>query len=320
MEDVLAVVGPTATGKSGLAVELAYRLGGPDRVEVINADAYQLYRGMNIGTAKVTEAEQRGITHHQLDVLDPSEDSSVATYQEQARADLEDIMARGRRAIVVGGSGLYVRALLDHMNFPGADSDIRASIENRAQIKGTRALYDELNAKDPQAAASIGPQNERRIIRALEVIELTGQPYSANLPRQEYVYPTFTIGLDFDRGQLDHRVAQRVDLMVEQGLVQEVTELAPRLGRTAARAVGYAEILDYLAGSITLDTAIEQITANTRRLTRKQMGWFGRDPRIEWLRGESETLIEDALAAIAAHDQGLRKTQSYEPVRRSLGS
>ncbi len=320
MKDVLAVVGPTATGKSGLAVELAHRLGGPEDVEIINADAYQLYRGMNIGTAKVTVQEQRGITHHQLDVLDPREDSSVATYQEQARADLEDIMARGKRAIVVGGSGLYVRALLDDMNFPGTDPDIRADIEVRAQRLGTRALYEELNAKDPQAAASIGTQNERRIIRALEVIELTGQPYSANLPRQEYVYPTFTIGLDFDREQLDQRVAQRVDLMVEQGLVHEVTELAPVLGRTAARAVGYAEILDHLAGNITLDEAAEQITANTRRLTRKQMGWFGRDSRIEWLRGESESLVDDAFAAVEAHDQGLRKTQSDEPVRRSLGS
>lgn len=319
--DIIAVVGPTATGKSGLAVDIALRLGGPDAVEIINADAYQLYRGMDIGTAKVTPEEMQGITHHLFDVLDPQQDSSVAKFQEVSRAVLDDISARGKRAVVVGGSGLYVRAMLDDMNFPGTDPGIREALEARASEVGTRTMFNDLLEKDPAAAQSIGPHNERRIIRALEVIELTGEPYSANLPKQEYVRPSFTLGLDFDRAALDERVELRVRKMMESGLIDEVAGLVTQgLGRTAERAVGYAEIIAHFNGDISLDEAADQIIANTRRLTRKQMGWFGRDPRIHWLQGNSKTLVDDAIEAIAKHDQGLIEAPSTSPVRRSLGS
>lgn len=319
--DIIAIVGPTATGKSDLAVAVAQHLGGPERVEIINADAYQLYKGMDVGTAKITSEEQQGVTHHLLDVLDPTQDSSVAAFQRDSRAVLDDIAARGKRAVVVGGSGLYVRAMLDDMNFPGTDPDVRAQLEARAAQVGTRTIFEQLRELDPAAAQSIGPFNERRIIRALEVIEITGQPYSANLPKQEYVRPAFTIGLDFDRAALDERVSLRVHQMIERGLVQEVESLvAQGIGKTAERAVGYAEIISHLRGEVTLAEAAEQIIANTRRLTRKQMGWFGRDPRITWLKGDTDTLVEDALDAIARHDQGMISPPSSEPVRRSLGS
>jgi len=319
--NIVAVVGPTATGKSDLAVEIAHALGGPQSAEIVNADAYQLYRGMDIGTAKVTIPERREIIHHQFDVLDVHEDSSVAAYQHHARADLAAIAARSRRAIVVGGSGLYVRALLDHMNFPGTDPQIRERLESRAREVGTRALYEQLEELDPAAAHAIGHRNERRIVRALEVIELTGQPYSANLPTQQYVTPTVTIGLDYDRAALDARVETRVERMMEQGLVDEVASLYEAgMGRTASRAVGYAEIIEHLEGTITLAEAQEQITANTRRLTRKQMGWFGRDPRIVWLNGAAPNRLEQALEVIARADQGLIEPTSHGPVRRSLGS
>lgn len=322
---VVAVVGPTATGKSDLALDLAQALGP---AEIVNADAFQLYRGMDVGTAKVPPAERRGIPHHQLDVLDPSEDASVARYQEAGRADLDDITGRGGRAVVVGGSGLYVRALLDAMDFPGTDPGTRAHLEARAEAEGRRALHAELERLDPQAAASIGPHNTRRIVRALEVIEITGRPYTANLPRQEYVRPAVQIGLDCDRETLDARVASRVDRMWEAGLVNEVRALAspeqggtgPGLGVTAARAVGYAEVLAWWRGESTEAAAREAVTANTRRLARKQMGWFGRDPRVHWLDAASPRLLDDALAIVAAADAGTLPVAGTEPVRRSLGS
>lgn len=319
--DIIAVVGPTATGKSDLAVEIAHRLGGSERAEIINADAYQLYRGMDIGTAKVSVEEQRGIPHHLLELLDPLEDSSVAHFQQESRAALEDIYSRGKRPIVVGGSGLYVRAMLDDMNFPGTDPDIRAALEERERAEGTRSLFNELMSKDPAAAASIDIRNGRRIIRALEVIALTGQPYSANLPKQEYVRPALTIGLDFDRAALDERVAVRVEKMVTHGLLDEVAGLAEQgLGSTAERAVGYAEVLAHFRGELSLEEATEQIIANTRRLTRKQMGWFGRDPRIVWLDGAAIDVADQAMEVISKHDQGLIAAPTEQPVRRSLGS
>ncbi|OLT46796.1 tRNA (adenosine(37)-N6)-dimethylallyltransferase MiaA [Cellulosimicrobium sp. CUA-896] len=327
---VVAVVGPTATGKSDLALDLAERLGTAQApAEVVNADAYQLYRGMDVGTAKVPAAERRGVVHHLLDVLDPAQDASVARFQEDARRVLDEIAARGARAVVVGGSGLYVRALLDDMRFPGTDPAVRAALEHRAEREGTRALHDELARLDPAAAASIGPANARRVVRALEVIELTGEPFTANLPRQEYVRPTLQIGLDCDRAVLDARVAGRVERMWAGGLVDEVRRLdAAGMGRTARRAVGYAEVLAHLHGQVTEDAAHEAVAANTRRLARKQMGWFGRDPRVHWLDAQSPTLAEDALALVRAADTGALRppvTDPYEaedgaPVRRRLGS
>ncbi|WP_402467914.1 tRNA (adenosine(37)-N6)-dimethylallyltransferase MiaA [Isoptericola aurantiacus] len=325
---IVAVVGPTATGKSDLALDLAQALSDGAPAEVVNADAFQLYRGMDVGTAKVPPAERRGVVHHQLDVLDPDQDASVARYQEAARADLDAIAARGARAVVVGGSGLYVRALLDHLDFPGTDPDVRARLEQRAQDEGRRALHAELAELDPAAAASIGPLNTRRIVRALEVIEITGAPYTANLPRQEYVRPAVQIGLDCDRATLDARVAGRVDRMWDAGLVDEVRRLAspaqggtgPGLGVTAARAVGYAEVLRWFAGELTETEARDAVVANTRRLARKQMGWFGRDPRVRWLDAGSATLREDALAVVRAADAGDLAAPDDAPVRRSLGS
>jgi tRNA dimethylallyltransferase len=327
---VVAVVGPTATGKSDLALDLAERLGVPGApAEVVNADAYQLYRGMDVGTAKVPLSERRGVVHHLLDVLDPSEDASVARYQEDARRTLDEIAARGARAVVVGGSGLYVRALLDDMRFPGTDPAVRAALEDRAERQGTRALHDELARLDPAAAASIGPANTRRVVRALEVIELTGEPFTANLPRQEYVRPTLQIGLDCDRGVLDARVEGRVERMWAQGLVDEVRRLgAAGTGRTARRAVGYAEVLAHLRGETSEDVAHDAVAANTRRLARKQMGWFGRDPRVRWLDAQSPTLAEDALALVGAADAGDLPARGQTPdeagedapVRRRLGS
>ncbi|GII99437.1 tRNA dimethylallyltransferase [Sediminihabitans luteus] len=315
---IIAVVGPTATGKSDLALDLAQALAP---AEIVNADAYQTYRGMDVGTAKVPFDERRGIEHHLLDVLDPAQDSSVADYQRDARAVVADVQARGARAVVVGGSGLYVRALLDHMDFPGTDPAVRAALEQRAEDEGLHVLFAELEAADPDAARSIGPRNARRVVRALEVIALTGQPYTANLPRQEYVTPAVQIGLDCDRETLDARVASRVARMWDEGLVDEVAALRGRLGRTAARAVGYAEVLELLDGACTPEQARDAVTANTRRLARKQMGWFGRDPRVHWLDAQSPTLLADALAIVAAADEGrLVERTATGPVRRSLGS
>lgn len=322
---VVAVVGPTATGKSDLAIDLALALAP---AEIVNADAFQLYRGMDVGTAKVPPDERRGVPHHQLDVLDPSEDASVARYQEAARADLDAIAGRGARAVVVGGSGLYVRALLDHMDFPGTDPRVRERLEARAETEGRRALHTELARLDPRAAESIGPHNTRRIVRALEVIELTGQPYTANLPRQEYVRPAVQIGLDCDREVLGARVARRVERMWDAGLLAEVRALAspeqggagPGLGATAARAVGYAEVLACWRGELSEDGAREAVVANTRRLARKQMGWFGRDPRVHWLDAGSPTLLEDALQVVRDADAGALPAPEAGPVRRRLGS
>lgn len=317
---IVAVVGPTATGKSDLALDLALALGTTVPAEIVNSDAYQMYRLMDIGTAKVPVGERRGIVHHQVDVLDVGEDASVADFQTRARADLDKIALRSARAVVVGGSGLYVRALLDHMDFPGTDPAVRTKLEQECEEVGVRAIYERLRAADPIAAQNIGPHNARRLIRALEVIELTGQPYSANLPRQEYVRPAIQIGLDCDRETLDARVAMRVDLMFDQGLVAEVERVAAiGLGRTAARAVGYGEILSHLAGEISLDQAKTDIAANTRRLARKQMGWFGRDPRVQWLNADDPDLIQKALDLVARADRG-EVFGGPDAVRRPLGS
>ncbi|WP_449385363.1 tRNA (adenosine(37)-N6)-dimethylallyltransferase MiaA [Cellulomonas soli] len=318
MSLVVALVGPTATGKSDLALALAHALGG----EVVNTDAMQLYRGMDIGTAKLALAEREGVPHHLLDVLEPSQDATVADYQGRARAALLDIESRGARAIAVGGSGLYVRALLDHMEFPGTDPQVRERLEERVAREGARALHAELDRLDPVAAAGIGPRNARRIVRALEVITLTGRPYSAALPQHVYEVPAVQIGLDCDRTFLDARIEARVARMWDRGLVEEVETLsAAGLGRTAARAVGYAQVLAALRGELTPDEARAATAAGTRRLARKQMGWFGRDPRVHWLDARDPDLTSRALDLVARADTGTLGLATDDPdPRRTLGS
>src|SRR5690606_23283913 len=259
---VVAVVGATATGKSDLGVALAETLGG----EVVNADASQLYRGMDVGTAKPTPAQRRGIPHHQLDVLEVTEEASVAAYQRHARADLAAVRARGRVPVVVGGSGLYVRALLDDLRIPPTDPAVRAALERRLAEEGVEALYAELAARDPEAAERIERRNGRRIVRALEVIGLTGRPFGASMPERRFVLPTVRLGLRADREVLDRRVAERVDRMWRDGLVEEVRALERaglRRGRTASRALGYAQVLDLLDGRLTEDEAREATVTAT---------------------------------------------------------
>ncbi|SFK36351.1 tRNA (adenosine(37)-N6)-dimethylallyltransferase MiaA [Cellulomonas sp. KH9] len=318
MSLVVAVVGPTATGKSDLALDLAQALGA----EVVNTDAMQLYRGMDIGTAKLAPEDRRGIAHHLLDVLDPLEEASVADYQLLARRVLRDVDARGSRAVAVGGSGLYVRALLDRMEFPGTDPEVRARLEERVEVEGVRALHDELAALDPVAAAGIGPRNARRVVRALEVVALTGRPYSATLPRHEYEVPALQIGLDCDRAALDARIEVRVDRMWDGGLLAEVERLERHgLGRTASRAVGYAQALAHLHGGLDADAARAATAAGTRRLARKQMGWFGRDPRVHWLDARDPDLVAHALELVEAADADrLPPPDPDARVRRTLGS
>lgn len=310
----VAVVGPTATGKSDLGLALALLLRG----EVVNADAMQLYRGMDIGTAKLTPAERQGVPHHQLDVLDVSEDATVAAYQVQARADVAAIRARGARPVVVGGSGLYVRALLDRLEIPPTDPAVRARLEARAEAEGPGLLHDALEAVDPVSAARIGRANTRRLVRALEVVELTGRPYSATLPAEEYVEPTVQIGLDCARTVLDERIGGRVDRMWARGLVAEAAGLAPRMGRTASRALGYAQVLEMLAGAATEDQARTDVVTGTRRLARRQMTWFGRDDRIQWLDADDPDLLDRALEVVRAADAG--QAPARGAARRNLRS
>jgi tRNA dimethylallyltransferase len=302
---VVGVVGPTATGKSDLAIGLAERLGG----EVVNADASQLYRGMDIGTAKVPVAERRGIPHHQLDVLDVTEEASVAAYQQGSRHDIAAVRARGNHPVLVGGSGLYVRAALDVLDIPPTDPTTRARLEAEAGQHGTAAVFARLQDADPVAAQGIEPNNTRRIIRALEVIELTGRPFSATMPARKYVTPTVVVGLRLPRPELDDRIAARVHRMWDDGLVDEVRQLEGqglRHGRTASRALGYAQALAQLDGTITADEAQEQTIAMTRRFARRQESWFNPDPRITWLDAAAPDLLEEVLAAVhrAISDNG----------------
>ena len=295
----VAVVGPTATGKSDLGVALALELGG----EVVNADASQLYRGMDIGTAKLPVAERRGVAHHQLDVLAVREEASVAAYQQSARADLDQIVDRGRTPVVVGGSGLYVRALLDRLEIPPTDPAVRARWEAELDRVGAEALHARLSQADPVAARSIEPRNGRRVVRALEVIELTGRPFSATMPSREHVAPTVMIGLRADREALDARIEQRARRMWRDGLLEEVRELVAqglRGGRTAPRAVGYAQALRQLDGELTQDEAMTDTVVATRRLARRQQRWFGPDPRVVWLEHDAPDLVDRALQVV--HD------------------
>jgi tRNA dimethylallyltransferase len=295
----IAVVGPTATGKSALAVHLATALGG----EVVNADAMQLYRGMDIGTAKVTEQERAGIPHHLLDVLDVTDTASVAAYQRDARAALERLLAAGRVPVLAGGSGLYVQAVLDDLRFPGTDPQVRARLDAEAAAVGPAALHARLAERDPVAATAILPSNVRRIVRALEVIEITGEPFSANLPKPGPPrYRTVLIGVDRDVAELDARVELRVERMFQAGLVEEVRALEQRglrEGRTASRALGYQQVLAALDGEGDFAEAAAATAQATRRFVRRQRSWFRRDDRIRWFDGADPALAERVLAEVA---------------------
>src|ERR1035438_3340976 len=287
-ERVIAVVGPTAAGKSELALGLALALGG----EVVNADSMQLYAGMDIGTAKLTIEQRRGVPHHLLDIWDVRRTANAADYQRLARDAIADVRGRGRVPVLVGGSGLYVRAALDDLDFPGTDPHVRAR----------------LAAIDPDAAAAILPSNGRRIVRALEVIEISGRPFTAALPHYESVYPVVQIGVRMARTELDGRIADRTSLMWQAGFVNEVAGLdraGLREGRTASRALGYAQVLRFLAGECSQDEARAETIQATKRFARRQESWFRRDPRVIWLdadraRRDGPDLLTQAMATISA--------------------
>nr|WP_211298335.1 tRNA (adenosine(37)-N6)-dimethylallyltransferase MiaA [Kineococcus rhizosphaerae] len=294
---LIAVIGPTASGKSDVGVALARLLaerGTPG--EVVNADALQFYRGMDVGTAKITLAERRGVPHHLLDVLDVTETAEVARFQGWARTAFDDITGRGHVPVLVGGSGLYVRAALDDLRFPGKDPAVRARFEAELERVGPQALHARLAASDPEAAARILPSNGRRIVRALEVGEITGEPFAAALPEQTYLRPTVQVGLAVPREQLVARIDARVERMWAAGLVEEVRALEGRGlrdGLTAGRALGYAQVLDALDGTTTEDEARELTARLTRRFARKQESWFRRDPRVHWLEAPDGTTADD---------------------------
>ena len=300
-EQVIAVVGPTAAGKSDLALRLALAAGG----EVVNADSMQLYAGMDIGTAKLTVAQRRGVPHHLLDIWDVRQEASVAEYQRLAREAIAAVQRRGKVPVLAGGSGLYVRAALDPLEFPGTDPRVRARLEAELAGQGPAVLHARLTGLDPAAAAAILPSNGRRIVRALEVIEVSGRPFTAALPGYASLYPVTCLGLSVDRAELDARIAERTGQMFAAGLVEEVKALdraGLREGRTASRALGYAQVLRFLAGECTQAEAHAQTVLATRRFVRRQESWFRRDPRVTWLpagAADAGALLERALALLS---------------------
>ena len=281
---LIVICGATATGKSDLAVELAQKIDA----EIINADSMQLYKGMNIGTAKITMDERKGVPHHLMDLLEVTEDANVAWYQEKARAAITDIHTLGKNAIVVGGTGLYIKAILDELNFPDTDPVVRAELELEFATKGIAPLFERLEKLDPAAALAIDKANSRRVIRALEVIKITGKPFTANLPREESArYPyAKQFGLVMDRDALSERISARVDQMWEKGLVQEAEKLVTAgilKGTTAQRALGYAQVIAQIEGRVTQEEAREETKRATRQYARRQETWFSRDERITWI-------------------------------------
>ncbi|GAB4002074.1 tRNA (adenosine(37)-N6)-dimethylallyltransferase MiaA [Nocardioides ultimimeridianus] len=295
---VVAIVGPTASGKTRLSVDLAHRLGA----EIINTDAMALYRGMDIGTAKPTEAERDGVPHHLLDTLTVDQPASVAEFQGWARALIADLRARDTTPILVGGSALYTRAILDRFDFPGTDPEVRTRLELELEQGGPAPLFARLRTLDPVSADRIEPENGRRIVRALEVIELTGKPFSARLPVQEYADPhTVQIGVHIDRETLARRIDARVQKMFDDGLVAEVERLLSQglaEGRTASMAIGYRQVIAHLNGELTRDEAQERTAAATRKFARRQLAWWRNDPRITWVEYDDPDRVAKAEAVI----------------------
>lgn len=290
----IVLVGPTAVGKTALSVELALRIGG----EIVNADSVQLYRGMDIGSAKPTEAERRGVPHHLIDVLDVGDEANVAVFQAAARAAISEISERGAVPIIVGGSSLYVRAVVDPLDFPGTDPAIRARWAAELDRIGPEALHAVLADRDPRAATAILASNGRRIVRALEVGELTGGPFVATLPPHESIYPGLVmIGLEIDRPTLDRRIDDRVDAMWSAGLVEEVRSLSGLAdGPTASRALGYQQVLAAERGELSDEEAREATKVGTRKFARRQDRMFHQDPRVTWLPFDAPDLAEQAAA------------------------
>ena len=294
----IVICGATATGKSDLAVDLAREIGA----EIINADSMQIYRGMDIGTAKLSIEERHGIPHHLLDVLDVSQDATVAWYQGLARKAVAEIHGLGKHAIIVGGTGLYIKSILDDLNFPDTDAQVRQRLTEEAKLFGIVNLFERLIQLDPAAAAAIDVKNERRVIRALEVIEITGKPFTANLPREDSSrYPdAMQFGLVMDRAELGARVESRIDRMWERGFVNEVDTLISlgiNQATTARRALGYAQIIAMRAGEISEPAAIEDTKRATRQYVRRQETWFSRDARIQWI-SPSQPRLETVMMKI----------------------
>jgi len=298
---VITVVGPTAAGKSGLSLRLAQALDG----EVVNADSMQLYRGMDIGTAKLSAGQRAGVPHHLLDIWEVTTSANVAEYQRLARQAIAAVHSRDRIPIVVGGSGLYVRAAIDNLEFPGTDPDLRDRLDRELAEVGSEVLHARLTRIDPVAAAAILPGNGRRVVRALEVLEFTGRPFSATLPAYQSVYDVIQLGVRVPREQLDERIAARVSAMWQAGLVTEVQGLVPaglRDGRTASRALGYAQVLRFLDGEWSQQQAAAETVKATRKFARRQESWFRRDPRVIWLAADDPDLAGRALATIESCD------------------
>lgn len=298
---LVAVVGPTGSGKSELALQLAERFNG----EAINADSMQFYRGMDIGTAKLPPDQRRGIPHHLMDFLSVREDTTVAAFQTMARTAIADIRSREKLPILVGGSGLYARAALDVLEFPGTDPAIRAALEDELESAGLAAMLARLTAVDPVSAARIS--DGKRVVRALEVQELTGRPFSSFMPVRQYITPTVQIGLDGNRAELHLRLAARVETMVSDGLLDEVAALIPeglRDGRTAHKALGYQQFLRVVDGTSTVERATEETIVATRQFARRQLTWFRADPRVQWLDWTQPDLFDAAAALVAQSDHG----------------
>jgi len=297
---VVAVVGPTAAGKSELSLDLAQRLGG----EIVNTDAMQVYRGMDIGTAKLPPEERRGVPHHLLDLLEVTEPATVAEFQTLARSVVADCRARGVTPVLVGGSALYTRAVVDRFEFPGTDDAVRRRLEAELAEVGPAAMHERLRSRDPEAAAKVLPSNGRRVVRALEVVEITGRPFAASLPEPRYFHDrTVQVGVRIPRPVLDERIEQRVRRMWTDGLVEEVRRLAEnglREGRTASRALGYQQVLAFLAGESTEQEAFEATLVGTRRFARRQDAWFGKDPRVHWVDWDDPARVDRAIEACAA--------------------